>query len=329
MNDVNKQLIQVLPAQWSAPSHIRAFTTLTIGGYSQENYAHSVLQPLHQGYGLNLATHVDDDLEHVYKNRQLLYKYIESFQNYPVDALSMPSIFIIWLQQVHGTYCANLSQHNYFSNQYTSLEQPVNIGNMSIEADASFSSSKHIACAVLTADCLPLVVTNKQGTAIAAIHAGWKGLLKGIIENTIDYFIQQTNTKNEDILVWMGPAISAQAFEVGDGVMHAFMQAALPHEQKQTQLCFQHIHGYEHNLQNTSKPDFTRSKINVPIQNEQKLHTSLYANLYALARIRLQRWHVLPNNITGGDFCTYFDQRFYSYRRQAITGRMATIIHFV
>ncbi len=337
MNSIKNSIIQVLPANWAAPYNIKAFTTLAIGGHSQGQYA--IDEPsLHHGCGLNLATHVDDDLDHVYKNRRLLYKYIHSLQNHPIDALSMPSMFIVWLQQVHGTYCANLDQHNYFSHQYTNTESPINTSNMCIEGDASFSSSKHIACAVLTADCLPIVVTNKQGTAIAAIHAGWKGLLNGIIENTLAYFMQHTQTQNEDILIWMGPAIGKQAFEIGEGIMHAFMQAALSSEYNKTQQCFHHIHTPIQNHQNhqnktDSSIDFSRSKVS-PIcytQNNninKTEHSNLYADLYDLAKIRMQRLHIAPENITGGNFCTYFDHRFYSYRRQSITGRMATIIHF-
>jgi YfiH family protein len=262
--------IHKIPAYWKAPTHIKAFTTLACGGYSQDEYSGDFL------YGLNLAQHVGDLYENVNKNR--------------MDLIQDIKIPIVWLEQIHSTYCVDLDNHKYFS--------ATGIENINIKADASFCSSGKFACAVLTADCLPLLVTNLQGSAYMAIHAGWRGLAQGIVEKSLEYFIDKTHTKAQEILVWLAPAISPLAFEVGDEVVDIFMQKA----------------------QNSEK---------VITENSFKLNNNYKkcADLYNLARIRLSRLNILPQNITGGEFCTYFDLRFYSYRRSNKTGRMVSVIY--
>lgn len=135
----------------------------------------------------NIATHVGDKPESVVNNRCKLPLY----QN------------IVWLNQIHGTECVEVEQ---------------SILPRIPSADASFTYAPKTVCAVMTADCVPLLVCDKQATVVAAIHAGWKGLAAGVIEKTVN----QLNRQTSDLLVWIGPAISQSCFEVGDDVALAF-----------------------------------------------------------------------------------------------------------
>jgi len=156
-------------------------------------------------------------------------------------------------------------------------------------ADASYTTQPGQVCVVLTADCLPVLFCNRSGTCVAAAHAGWRGLAAGILEATLKQF----NESAEEILIWLGPAIGPTAFEVGEEVRTAFTDY-LP----------------------TAEMAFTPSR---------KGHW--FANLYLLAKQRFA--HQGITTVYGGDFCTYTEtQRFYSYRRDRHTGRMATLIWF-
>ncbi len=273
---MNNKIYTITP-NWQAPKHIKALSTLAIGGYSTGQYANP-----YYSTGLNLAAHVQDNIQDVYKNRTLVKQEI----NCP----------IIWLEQVHGIYCTDLDNDDYFKDSKYEL----GINNTCIRADACFTTKQNLACSVLTADCLPLLVTDKKGQAVLAIHAGWKGLVNGIIENSIDYFMHKTKISSGNILVWLGPAIGANAFEVGNEVLDKFMHFAAEKEKENTYTSF------EQNINND--------------KNKK------YADLYKLAKIRLARLDIISANISGGDFCTYFDHRFYSYRRNNVTGRIASII---
>lgn len=156
-----------------------------------------------------------------------------------------------------------------------------------IRADASISRSKDVVCAVLTADCLPVFFCNRSGTEVGAAHAGWRGLHAGILTNTV----KAMNASPEDILVSLGPAISVKAFEVGEEVYQAFLAK---------------------NSKNESA--FTKA---------EKYH--YFCDIYKLATFELQSIGV--NYIAGGHYCTYSEsERFYSYRRQKNTGRIASVI---
>ncbi len=165
---------------WPAPNNVRAYATTRIGGASTGVYE-----------GLNVGTHVGDIQSVVLQNRAKLP--------------NAPNMF--WLKQTHSALCLDLPQ--------CSQQQ-----NDELEGDASFTEQTGQVCAVMTADCLPLLVCNKQGTQVAAIHAGWKGLANGVIENCLTMF----NAKPEDLLVWFGPAISRTHFEVGPDVKEQFSQ---------------------------------------------------------------------------------------------------------
>ncbi|MCW9023704.1 MAG: peptidoglycan editing factor PgeF [Gammaproteobacteria bacterium] len=235
-----------LQPDWPAPENIKAGTTLRTGGVSQPPYD-----------SLNLGDHVGDDPTAVTENRQRLFQ------------LGLPSE-PIWLKQVHSKQVVDAP-----------TTQPGEI-----EADGSYTSVTGIVCAVMTADCLPVLICNQQGTQVAAVHAGWRGLADGIIETAIDKF----NDEKSDLLVWLGPAIGPNAYEVGDDVRDAFVNHD-PHAESA-----------------------------FIVSNNKWL-----MDIYTLARQRLTTSGV--NHIYSGEHCTYNNKtHFYSYRRDGITGRMASLI---
>ena len=156
-----------------------------------------------------------------------------------------------------------------------------------IEADAIFSQHANHVCTVMTADCLPLLLCNQQGDTVAAIHVGWRGLAAGIIEKALKAFSGDAST----IMAWLGPAIGPTQFEVGQEVYDTFV-----HETPNAAEAF------------------------IATDNHHYL-----ADIYSLARQNLQKKGI--TNIFGGEFCTVTDnERFFSYRRDGITGRMASMI---
>ncbi|MCK5720243.1 MAG: peptidoglycan editing factor PgeF [Thiomargarita sp.] len=239
-------MLKFIKPNWSAPSQVKAITTTRYGGYSNSPYN-----------SLNLAEHVNDNPSTVIANR-LLLKQSLALANEPT-----------WLKQVHSTELVT-----------------ANFSNYNCVADGAFSTQIGEVCAILTADCLPVLICDQAANCVAAVHAGWRGLANGILENTLHCLKQPA----EKILVWLGPAIGAQVFEVGEEVRDAF--------------------------------------VNFLPQAEQAFKISRdghwFADLYLLARQRLNAQGV--TNIYGGNFCTYTDSQFYSYRRDNITGRMASLI---
>lgn len=232
---------------WPAADNVRAISTTRLGGESISPYD-----------SLNLGTHVGDTPAAVSRNRDIL------LQQAALPASPM------WLNQVHGTDIV-------IANEW----------HDNVEADAIYSQQADQVCAIMTADCLPVLFTDKQGTQVAAAHAGWRGLLAGVLENTIKQF----HGKREDILVWLGPAIGPQQFEVGQEVYDAFTHHSLRAEDAFVATDTEHY----------------------------------LANIYQLAKQRL--WASGIEHISGGDFCTVTEQqRFFSYRRDGVTGRMASLI---
>jgi len=209
----------------------------------------------------NLGDHVGDDPIAVAANRAKL-KFVLQLPTEP-----------IWLRQVHGCNVTNISQ-NYID----------------CTADAAIATCASQVCVVLTADCLPLLVCDQGGTTVAAIHAGWRGLADGVIAATLNKF----KIPPAELLVWMGPAIGAEAFEVGAEVREKFLQI-----------------------------DINNAKAFVPSPRNP---LAWMANIYTLARNSLEIQGV--GWIGGGDFCTFRDTaRFFSHRRDGgITGRMASLI---
>lgn len=171
----------------------------------------------------------------------------------------------------------------------TTVIELINEQNENGEADAAYTQLPEQICTVMTADCLPVLFCSLNGDEVAAAHAGWRGLCNGILENTINHF----RIPASDIFVWFGPAIGPANFEVGKDVRDAFMA-----------------------VDECAKVAF------VPTHSGKYL-----ANIYQLAKQRLNRLGV--SRIYGGEYCTVSDKRqFYSYRRDGITGRMATLIWF-
>ncbi|MEG2793510.1 MAG: peptidoglycan editing factor PgeF [Pseudomonas sp.] len=204
---------------------------------------------------LNLGDHVDDRPEAVAENRRRLTDHF--------------SIKPAWLQQVHGIAVVHADP------------------GIVATADASWTATPGIACAAMTADCLPALFCNRAGTRVAAAHAGWRGLAAGVLEATLDTL----DVPAEDVLVWLGPAIGPKAFEVGPEVREVFINQ-LPEA----------------------------AEAFVPSDNAGKF----MADIYLLARLRLAERGVTA--VYGGGFCTVTDPRFFSYRRASRTGRFASLV---
>ncbi len=204
---------------------------------------------------LNLGDHVGDDPAHVAANRARLHRHLPAEPG--------------WLAQVHSARVVELGRE----------PNP--------EADASFTRTPGQVCAVLTADCLPVLFCDRAGSVVAAAHAGWRGLANGVLEATV----AAMQVPPGDILAWMGAAIGPQAFEVGDEVREAFIA-----QHAEAAAAF------------------------VPHAPGKWL-----ADIYRLARIRLD--HAGVQAIYGGGRCTFSEsETFYSYRRDGVTGRMASVI---
>lgn len=206
---------------------------------------------------MNLGDHVGDAPDAVTQNRAILRLMLP---NEPA-----------WLKQVHGVHVANADK----------------LADGVIEADACVTHSANNVCAVMTADCLPVLLCNEVGTVVGAAHAGWRGLVSGVIERTV----KAMNVPPVSLMAYLGPAIGPGAFEVGEDVRHAFM-----------------------------KHDPAAQGAFAPHGAEKWL-----ADIYLLARQRLAALGI--TRIHGGDFCTYTDaDHFFSYRRDGVTGRMASLI---
>lgn len=249
---MNKTAFDYLIPDWPAPDNVQTLITLRSRGASVKPYEN-----------FNLATHVGDDPQQVALNRQHLIHQL-NLQAQPV-----------WLNQVHGTEVVKSAPR---------LDLP--------DADGCFSDTIDQACVILTADCMPILLCNQQGTNVAAIHAGWRGLCGGIISNALNLF-----DKNDSVLVYLGPAISAKHFEVGSEVLDKFLSGAINSEHRA----------------NIEKA-FTKS-----------VNDRYFADLYALARAELAEKGV--TDIFGGDFCSFSQSdQFYSYRREKQCGRNASLI---
>jgi hypothetical protein len=237
--------------------NVFATTTQVSGGVSRGNYKE-----------YNLATHVGDDPVAVSANRVKL-----------VEDLELPSE-PIWLDQVHSDKVFMVDE------QYNATAM---VEMLPVQADSSVTRTSGVVCAVLTADCLPVFFSNRDGTEVAVAHAGWRGLHDGIISNTL----AAMRSSAADVVVSLGPAIGPQAFEVGEEVYDAFVSK---------------------NQKNSSAFIST--------------HKDHYlCDIYQLARIELSASGV--TGISGGEYCTFNDSsRFYSYRRHKNTGRMASLIWF-
>lgn len=243
----NTDTAEFIYPDWPVPASVKALSTTCKGGVSTGVWA-----------GLNLGSHVDDDPAAVQANRRQL----ASVAGLPADP--------VWLKQVHGSAV-------------------VDIANASVnpEADAAFSSAPGQVCAVMTADCLPILICNTGGTKVAAVHAGWRGLVAGVIVQALRQF------EGDEVVVWLGPAIGPESYEVDDKVRDQFLRL------------------------NTPAIDYADV-----FQVARSGHW--YFDLYAAARVGLIAAGV--TRVYGGNFCTFADERFYSFRRNGMTGRQASLI---
>jgi YfiH family protein len=238
---------------WPAPGNVRALFTTRNGGVGKGAYG-----------TFNLGDHVGDDPETVRRNRLLLRKIL------PCEP--------VWLKQVHGKDVLNADHDN------CALPRP---------GDASFSFCPRHVCAVLVADCLPILLCDREGTAVGVVHAGWRGLATGVIEQAVSE-IRGSSHGNPRLMAWLGPAIGPDHFEVGDEVREAFMAR-------------DELSAHAFRRHDDSQPP------------------KWLADLFLLARLALSRAGV--TDIYGGEVCTFSDpERFFSYRRDGCTGRMAGLI---
>ena len=243
---MTKTEIDYVTPQWSAPFHVQALTTLRLGGYSQGDYR-----------GLNLADHVGDDFARVKKNRSLLGSSI----GYPADPY--------WLEQVHGNRVVQLDD-----------------SDVSRVADGSISRVRGVVCAVLSADCVPLFITDKSGQFVALLHVGWRGLEAGIVESGLDLI----PAPMAEVLTWIGPSIGPTVYEVGDDVRGRLLRVCRDHDSKFA-----------------------------------KTETGWLADLPGMVEQRLRRAGVEAVGSSGlCTFSAPFN--WFSHRRSAPCGRMASLI---
>lgn len=254
-----------LLADWPAPTRVRTLLTTRTGGVSVAPYA-----------SLNLGDHVGDDPLAVAENRQRL-------------ALRLPAS-PCWLQQVHGTTVVDAAA--------------VSSGDVAV-ADAAFARVPGAVCAVMTADCLPVLLCDRAGSVVAAAHAGWRGLQAGVLERTVTAMA----VPGERLLAYLGPAIGGEAFEVGDDVRGAFVGA---HDDAAVAFI--------------PAPTARQPEVEgLGGQPARPLSGGWLADIYLLARQSLRRAGV--DAVYGGGYCTVREaKRFFSYRRDQVTGRMASLI---
>jgi hypothetical protein len=236
---------------WPAPVRVGALVTTRRGGVSAGPLA-----------AMNLGRKGRDAASALAENRRRLAAFLPS-----------PPI---WLDQVHGTTVATLTRETAI------LPAPV--------ADAAVTRERDVVCAILTADCLPVLFADRAGVAVGIAHAGWRGLAAGVLEATIAALCD-LGARREDLMAWLGPAIGSTRFEVGADVRDAFCA-----DDDGAAACF------------------------TP-HEPAKWH----ADLYGLARRRLARGGVI--RVSGGGYCTFTDEaRFFSHRRDPGTGRMAAMV---
>ncbi len=239
--------IKPISATWPAPKHVRALTTTRTGGLSSGAYQ-----------SFNLGDHVGDDPHAVKMNRALLR------QTFKLPAEP------VWLKQVHGVDVVNAEK--------------VEAGTI---ADGAYTDKRNVVLAVLTADCLPVFLCDRDGTEIGIVHAGWRGLASGVVEAGL----RAMGAPRHHLLAHLGPAIGAQAYEVGDDVRQEFVR----HEAEASRA-------------------FSAT-------GEGKW----LVNMVELTRMRLHAFGI--TQVTGGEHCTYREpERFFSYRRDGACGRMASLI---
>ena len=237
-----------LSATWQSIQGVGTLSTTRDGGVSKPPFD-----------SLNLGLHVGDNNQDVLTNRAHVNSYI-----------SNPAV---WLNQVHSADVIRVDEGFDF--------------NQTLTGDALYTQLRNQPLAIMTADCLPILLTSSDGQEVAAIHAGWRGLVQGIINNTVSCFKHEP----ANLHAWLGPAIGANQFQVGQEVVELF----------------------------TANNPLMHSAFKA--QNNEKY----LADIYLIATILLNQQGVI--NISGGEYCTVSQANlFFSYRRDGQTGRMASLI---
>lgn len=253
--------MKLIYPNWQVAERVQAFTTTRQGGVSVAPFD-----------SLNVGDHVGDQASAVLKNRELV-----------VQHGKLPH-FPLFLQQIHSTKVASIPTRESHC-----------------IADAVYTNQANQVCAVMTADCLPVLFASRQGNEVAATHAGWRGLCDGILENTVARF----SASPDELQVWLGPAIGPQAFEVGEEVLAQFV-------------------AFDSAAQHAFQPILTTDTTQGAKCGEKKKY---FADIYALARQRLHKLGI--TQIYGGEYCTFSQSElFFSYRRDKQTGRMVSLIWF-
>jgi YfiH family protein len=243
---IKEKKIFWLKANWSAPNHVKAGTSIRTGGYSRSPYNES-----------NLSLNVGDDPKNVKKNRSALVHHLELNEE-PV-----------WLEQTHS--------EKMFS---------INHVPENLKADGSYTTKKNRVCVITTADCVPVLFSNNEGTKVAAIHVGWKGICRGIVENAVKIFSCPRST-----IVWIGPCISNKYYEIGEDVYSNFLD-------------------YSNSLESAFKKS-----------NKKKW----YCSLGDIVKILLKNSGINKIHECGL-CTYQMNSLFFSYRRDGDTGRTASMI---
>ena len=246
MNSIFSKDNSSFQIKWSGLDRIQAITTTRKGGASLPPFS-----------SFNVGEHVGDNPESVAKNRRLLQE-------------SLNLEHIQWLNQVHGSHVVDINVHQ----------------SIPPDADAAFTRKANIGLAIMTADCLPILLVDDAGTQIAAIHGGWRPLASNIIKNTINQF-----STNSNIKAWLGPCIGPTAFEVGSEVRQQFIELS-PY--------------LEH--------AFTPNQPN-----------KYFANLHAIAKVLLHQEGIVEID-EQNDCTYSLPEQYFSYRRSGKTGRMVSLI---
>lgn len=256
----------VIQPDWPAPARVRAASTLRVGGVSRGSYA-----------SLNLSAGVGDDEASVDRNRRILSQMLDL----PAEPL--------WLRQVHGTIVLDLDGADRPTAKTSSGQScpGPSLLRPPPAADGAVTSQPGQPCAVLTADCLPVLLCDTSGTRVGTAHAGWRGLAGGVLESAVRCMAVDPG----QLLAWIGPGIGREAYEVGGEVREQFA---------------------------ASDPDAVRCFT-------ANANGRWQADLCGLAIRRLRTAGV--EEVYGGSWCTHNDrERFFSHRREAPCGRMATVI---
>lgn len=260
---LNNHSENIYKAHWVAPAHVKTLITQANSFFPEQAPAE---------FGFNLATHVGDQLDAVIARRKIL------------QTCYLPSE-PFWLNQIHGSQvvCLDSVQDN--------LSQSI------IDADASFSFEPNQVCVISTADCLPIFLSDQEGNFVAAIHAGWQGLYRGVIENSVQSILQhsellQIKLETKHFIAFIGPSISQKSYQVDEAFYQRFVKK-------------------DERLIKAFKKD------------DNQPHKYL-ASLQAIAQVILKDLGI--ENIVDSGICSFEDKRFYSHRRNPRGGRFASLI---